>query len=61
MPRIPKMTKKVQQIMTMLPIGRSEDIKVWTTSFRPGALLMTLDKKITRTNVIKMSPEKHFI
>jgi len=41
-PRIPNMMKNVQQIRTMFPIGRSDDNKVWTTSLRPGARLMTL-------------------
>ena len=36
------MMKKVQQMRTMLPIGRSDDSSVCTTSFRPGALLITL-------------------
>ena len=36
------MMKNVQQMMTMFPIGRSEESKVCTTSFRPGALLITL-------------------
>ncbi len=33
--------KKVQQIKTIFPIGRSEERSVCTTSFRPGALLIT--------------------
>ena len=39
---MPNMMKKVQQIRTMFPIGRSEESKVWTTNFNPGARLMTL-------------------
>jgi len=39
---MPKMMKKVQQMSTMLPIGRSDDSSVCTTSFRPLARLMTL-------------------
>jgi len=39
------MMKKVQQMSTMLPIGRSDDSSVCTTSFRPGALLITLQGK----------------
>lgn len=35
--------KNVQQISTMLPIGRKDDSSVCTTSFRPGALLITLN------------------
>ena len=42
-PSIPKMMKNVQQMRTMLPIGRSDDSNVWTTSFKPGARLMTLE------------------
>ena len=34
--------KKVQQMSTMLPIGRSDDSSVCTTSFSPGARLITL-------------------
>lgn len=37
--------KKAQQMRTIFPIGLKEEIKVSTTSFRPGALLMTLEKK----------------
>lgn len=44
-PRMPKMMKNVQQISTMFPIGLSDDISVWTTSFSPGARLMTLQQK----------------
>ena len=36
------MMKKVQQMRTMLPIGRREESSVCTTSFSPGARLMTL-------------------
>ena len=38
---MPKMMKNVQQMSTMLPIGFSEESSVCTTSFRPGARLMT--------------------
>lgn len=34
--------KNVQQINTMLPMGLNEDSSVCTTSFKPGALLITL-------------------
>lgn len=37
--------KKAQQMRTIFPIGLKEEIKVSTTSFRPGALLMTLEKR----------------
>ncbi len=40
-PSIPNMMKKVQHIKTIFPIGRRDESKVCTTSFRPGALLMT--------------------
>lgn len=33
--------KNVQQIRTMLPIGLRDERRVWTTSLRPGALLIT--------------------
>ena len=36
------MMKNVQQINTMLPIGRNDDNNVWTTNFNPGARLITL-------------------
>jgi len=36
------MMKNVQQMRTMLPIGRRDDSSVCTTSFRPGARLITL-------------------
>ena len=41
-PRMPKMMKKAQQMSTMLPMGLREEMSVSTTSFRPGARLMTL-------------------
>lgn len=42
-PRMPKIMKKAQQMTTMLPMGFRDDIRVSTTSFRPGALLITLE------------------
>jgi len=45
---MPKMMKKVQQMSTMLPIGRSDDSSVCTTSFSPGARLITLSCHRTR-------------
>lgn len=39
---MPKMIKNVQHISTILPIGRSDDNRVWTTSFKPGARFITL-------------------
>lgn len=36
------MMKKAQQISTMFPMGLREEMSVSTTSFRPGARLMTL-------------------
>lgn len=41
-PKMPKMMKKAQQMRTMLPMGLREEMSVSTTSFRPGARLMTL-------------------
>ncbi len=41
-PRMPKMMKKAQQMRTMFPMGFSDVIRVSTTSFRPGARLITL-------------------
>lgn len=38
---MPKMIKNVQHMRTMFPIGLSEDISVCTTSFNPGARLIT--------------------
>ena len=45
------MMKKVQQISTMLPIGRSEERSVWTTNFRPGARLITLSGRSDRSSL----------
>lgn len=36
------MMKKAQQMSTMFPMGLREEMSVSTTSFRPGARLMTL-------------------
>jgi len=33
--------KNVQQMRTMFPIGRRDESRVWTTSFRPGARFIT--------------------
>lgn len=44
-PRMPKMMKKAQQMRTMFPMGLREEMSVSTTSFRPGARLMTLEGK----------------
>ena len=43
------MMKNVQQIRTMFPIGFSEESNVCTTSFSPGALLITLRGLNART------------
>lgn len=37
------MMKKAQQMRTMFPMGLRDDMRVSTTSLRPGALLMTLE------------------
>lgn len=39
------MMKKAQQIRTMFPMGLSDDIRVSTTSLRPGARLITLQEE----------------
>lgn len=39
------MTKNAQQMRTMLPMGLREEMSVSTTSFRPGARLMTLQAR----------------
>lgn len=44
-PRMPKMMKKAQQIRTMLPMGLRDVMSVSTTSFSPGALLITLERE----------------
>lgn len=41
-PRIPNTMKKAQQMRTMFPMGLKDVIRVSTTSFRPGARLITL-------------------
>lgn len=40
--------KKAQQIKTMLPMGFKDVMSVSTTSFNPGALLITLESKKER-------------
>ena len=42
-PRMPNMMKNVAAISTMFPMGFKEVIRVSTTTFRPGALLITLN------------------
>jgi hypothetical protein len=42
---MPKMIKKAQQMRTMFPIGFRDVMRVSTTSFRPGALLITLTER----------------
>ncbi len=39
------MMKKVQQMRTMFPMGLREERRVCTTSFSPGALLITLHSR----------------
>jgi len=55
---MPKIMKKVQQIRTMLPIGRSDDSSVCTTSFRPGALLITLHSTNVPRFIVYFNPFK---
>lgn len=45
------MMKKAQQIRTMLPIGLRDVMRVSTTSFSPGALLITLGRDRGRGGV----------
>lgn len=42
------MMKKAQQMRTMLPMGLRDEMSVSTTSFRPGARLMTLGQRTGR-------------
>ena len=42
---MPKMMKKAQQMRTMLPMGLRDVMRVSTTSFSPGALLITLEDR----------------
>lgn len=42
-PKMPNMMKKVQQMSTIFPIGLNDERSVWTTSFKPGALFITLN------------------
>ena len=48
---MPNMMKNVQQIRTMFPIGFKEESNVCTTSFNPGALLITRKGLNARTNL----------
>lgn len=45
---MPKTMKKAQQMRTMLPMGLSDVIRVSTTSFSPGARLITLERQHRR-------------
>ena len=45
---MPKMMKKAQQMRTMLPMGLRDVMRVSTTSFSPGALLITLEDRPER-------------
>ena len=49
-PRMPKMTKNVMQMRTMLPMGFRLESSVCTTSFSPGARLMTLRGRSERSS-----------
>jgi len=49
-PKIPKIIKNVQQMRTMLPIGFNDDSRVCTTSFRPGARLITRNGRSDRSS-----------
>lgn len=39
------MMKKAQQMRTMFPMGLRDEMSVSTTNFRPGARLMTLERR----------------
>jgi hypothetical protein len=43
--------KNVQHIKTMFPMGRNDESKVCTTSFKPGALLITLNGRNVRNSL----------
>ena len=45
-PSIAKTAKNMAAISTVFPIGFKEYINVWTTSFKPGARRMTLERNI---------------
>lgn len=55
---MPKMMKKAQQMRTMLPMGLSDVIRVSTTSFSPGALLITLEDHGKDTEREEMKDKK---
>lgn len=53
---MPKTMKKAQQINTIFPIGLRDVINVSTTSFSPGALLMTLIRHThTHTHIFSVA------
>lgn len=49
-PKIPNTMKKAQQMRTMFPMGLRDVMRVSTTSFRPGARLITLQHMNTNDN-----------
>jgi hypothetical protein len=55
---MPKMMKKAQQMSTMLPIGLREEMRVSTTSFSPGARLMTLWTRRGRQGITSHSRQE---
>lgn len=55
-PNIPNTMKNAQQMRTIFPMGLRDVIRVSTTSFRPGARLITL--KDTQTVVLYMQVEQ---
>lgn len=59
-PRMPKMMKKVQHMRTMLPMGLSDESKVWTTNFNPGALFITRKGRKARTSLKTLRISKIF-
>lgn len=48
-PKIPNTMKNAQQMRTMFPMGLKDVIRVSTTSFRPGARLITLPNAKSRS------------
>lgn len=49
-PKIPNTMKNAQQMRTMFPMGLKDVIRVSTTSFRPGARLITLPNAKSRSS-----------
>lgn len=52
------MMKKAQQMRTMFPMGLREEMSVSTTSFSPGARLITLRAGKENQGTVSHSPER---